>query len=303
MILVTSGLGFIGSHATRALLEAGHDVVATTHSSRRPDRLVQGWPRLAVASLDVLDGHQWDELAARFEIDSVIHLAAVHGEGRVVDTLAADLRGFANVLHFAMSVGARRVFYASSIGVYASVERPYSEDMALPMVAPHAVAATKKSMELAADLARQDSGVELVGLRIGGAWGPLGNPASRFIGLPRLVHAAVARTPLQLDVDVACDLIHVEDVAQAILALVAAPTLNHPVYNVGTGRVTSDREVSKAIQRLIPGAPVSVSNRAVRYEVGPLDVTTLAADTGFRAKVGLQDGLKSYIDRLRREAR
>lgn len=298
MILITSGLGFIGSHTTKAFLEAGHDVVATTHSDRRPAAFLRERPRLTVGRLDVLNRRDWDDLGHRFAIDSIVHLATVHG-GQPVDAVAADLQGFANVLRFAADAGVRRVVYASSIGVYAGVEPPYREDAPLPPVAPHGIAAAKKSLELVADLARQAGGPEPVGLRIGGAWGPLGNPASRFIGLPRLLHAAVAGTPLQLDADIACDLIHVGDLGQAIVALVTATTLNHPIYNVGTGQATSDREVAATIRPLLPGAPVSVAEGAPRYEVGPLDVSRLIADTAFRPKTSLRDGLRSYADWLR----
>lgn len=299
MILVTSGLGFIGSHTTRALLAAGHHVIATTHSDRRPASFLQGDAGLTVARLDMVDSRSWDALASRYDVDTMVHLAASHASGHPVDALAADLQGFANAVRFAAEAGVDRILYASSIGVYAGVEPPYREDVALPPVAPHGVAAAKKSLELAADLARQHGGPELVGMRIGGAWGPLGNPSSRFIGLPRLLHAAVAGTPLSLDADIACDLVHVEDVAQAILALATAPTLNHPLYNIGSGQVTSDRDVAAAVRELVPGARVSVAEDAAHVEVGPLDVTALTSDTAFRPTVGLHEGLRSYADWLR----
>lgn len=299
MILITSGLGFIGSHTTDAFLEAGHDVVATTHSDRRPAAFLRERPQLTVARLDVLNRRDWDDLGRRFAVDSIVHLATVHGSGQPADAVAADLQGFANVLQFAADAGVRRVAYASSIGVYAGVEPPYREDAPLPPVAPHGIAAAKKSLELVADLARQAGGSQPVGLRIGGAWGPLGNPTSRFIGLPRLLHAGVSGTPLQLDADIACDLIHVDDLARAIVALVTATTLNHPIYNVGSGQAISDREVAATIRRLLPGAAVSVAESAPRYEVGPLDVSRLVADTAFRPRTSLSDGLRSYADWLR----
>lgn len=303
MILVTSGLGFIGSHVTRVLLQSGHQVLATTHSRRQPVSFLQGQAGLAIAQLDVLDSRQWDELASSFRVSGVVHLAAVHSTADPVDALAADLRGFTNALGFARRANVARLVYASSIGVYAGVEPPYREDMSLPPLAPHGIAAAKKSFELAADLARTSAGVEVVGMRIGGAWGPLGNPTSRFIGLPRLVHAAVTRSPLRLDADIACDLIYVDDVAQAIASVLAAPKLNHPIYNVGSGRITSDREVANAIRRLIPNAPISIASDAPRHDVGPLIIDKLLTDTGFETSVPLQERLKAYVEWLRTAAR
>ncbi|MFP3465604.1 NAD-dependent epimerase/dehydratase family protein [Leifsonia sp. SIMBA_070] len=303
MILVTSGLGFIGSHLTHALLEGGHHVLATTHSRRQPVSFLSGREGLTVAQLDVLDQDQWDELGSRFQVDAVVHLVATHGVGDPLDDLAADLRGFANAIRFARSASVSRLVYASSIGVYAGVEPPYLEDMPLPPLAPHGVAAAKKSLELAADLARNSGAVELVGLRIGGAWGPLGNPTSRFIGLPRLLHAAIAGKPLHLDADVSCDLIYIEDAAQAIVSVLTTPKLNHSIYNIGSGSVVSDQEVADAIRQLIPRASLSISPDAPRYHVGPLNIDKLAADTGFTPRITTQDGLKTYTEWLRTAAR
>ncbi|MGN6128522.1 MAG: NAD-dependent epimerase/dehydratase family protein [Humibacter sp.] len=303
MILVTSGLGFIGSHVTQALLERGHEVLVTTHSARQPVSFLQNRDGLTVAKLDVRDRGQWDELASRFEVNTVVHLAAVHGGGDPVDDLVANVHGFANALAFVRRAKVGRLVYASSIGVYAGVEPPYREDMPLPTLAPHGIAATKKTLELAADLARNSSGADVVGLRIGGVWGPLGNPASRFFGLPRLLHAALTGDPLHLEANVACDLIHVEDAARAIASVMTASKLSHPIYNIGSGRTTTDQEVVDAIRQLIPDAPISVSADAPRVDVGPLHIDRLVADTGFETRLSLQDGLRTYVDWLRTRAR
>lgn len=303
MILVTSGLGFIGSHVTRALLDSGHEVLATTRTARQPVSFLRNRGGLTVAQLDVLDERQWEELASRFHVSAVVHLAAVHGDGGPIDDFVANVRGFGNALGFAHDAKADRLVYASSIGVYAGVEPPYREDMPLPPLAPHGIAAAKKTFELAADLTRSRTGSDVVGLRIGGVWGPLGNPASRFIGLPRLLHAALAGNTLSLDANMACDLIHVDDVARAIASVVTARKLNHPIYNIGSGRATTDQEVVDAILQLIPDAPISISADAPCLEVGPLSIDRLVADTGFETRIPLQEGLRTYAHWIRTEAR
>src|SRR5436309_2684438 len=116
MILVTGGMGFIGMHVVKRLLDAGESVVATwNHSWRVPDlwgdelgkRVIA--ERVDVAStLDVLN------VAKKHDVESIIHLATpVVGTATPAQDFAVTLQGLVNVMEAAHLVGARRLTYAS----------------------------------------------------------------------------------------------------------------------------------------------------------------------------------------------
>jgi UDP-glucose 4-epimerase len=188
MILITGGLGFIGTHTTRALLDLGAPALPASRNPRRSELLPSA---LQIATADCTDPRSLSALGQRHRITAIVHLAAAPlGGGTPLEELHANTTATFAVLRAAAEWNVRRVVLASTIGVYAGVEAvPWREDAPLPLASPHAIPASKKTAEILA-LA---SGLDVVVARIGGIWGPLGRPASPFIAAPALVHTAAAQ--------------------------------------------------------------------------------------------------------------
>ena len=74
MILVTGGLGMIGAHTARALVDLGHEVVVTAHRRIEVPSFLAG--RVTVEPLDVTDRDAFLALANRHDISDIVHLAA-----------------------------------------------------------------------------------------------------------------------------------------------------------------------------------------------------------------------------------
>jgi UDP-glucose 4-epimerase len=195
MILITGGLGSIGSHTAQALLDLGESVVLTAHrSTQLPEYLADERDgRVVVEPLDTTDEATFLDIGKRHEITGIVHLAAArHDLPDPVEYLRADTLGLLNALKAATVWGARRFSVASTIGAYAGVDEvPWREDAPLPVVAGHQIPVFKKTAELFATLTGDSAGFEAVSLRIGTIWGPLGPPDNPFFALPRLLSAAV----------------------------------------------------------------------------------------------------------------
>ncbi|HYZ82693.1 MAG TPA: NAD-dependent epimerase/dehydratase family protein, partial [Solirubrobacteraceae bacterium] len=76
MQLITGGLGFIGSHTARALLDLGEHCVVTRHSATRVPDFLQPelGSQLHVEPLDVEDAAALLELGKRYAITGIVHL-------------------------------------------------------------------------------------------------------------------------------------------------------------------------------------------------------------------------------------
>ncbi|WP_345416056.1 NAD(P)-dependent oxidoreductase [Pseudonocardia xishanensis] len=302
MILVTGGLGSIGSHTARALLDLGESVVLTAHrTTRLPDFLADS-DGVVVEPLDTTDAGAFLHLGERHAISGVVHLAAAPWDTPdPVDYLRAESTALLNALAAARAWGVRRFAVASSIAAYAGVaDSPWREDAPLPTVAAHQIPVFKRTAELWTTLAVPGT----VNLRIGTVWGPLGLGDNPFFALPRLLTAAVRgedpdltppRPPARSGD--ATDLCYVKDCGRAIALLMVAERLEHTVYNVSSGRLVRYTEVVDAINDAIPGATLTLPPGG--EPGGHLDITRLQRDTGFVPEYDVERAVADYVAWLR----
>lgn len=311
MILITGGLGSIGSHTARALLDQGESVALTAHRSTELPEFLAGESagRLVVEALDTTDRAAFLAIGERHEISAIVHLAAApHDSPDPVDYLRADTRGLLNALEAATEWRVRRFSVASTIGVYMGVDEvPWREQAPLPVIAGHQIPVMKKTAELFSTLAAESAGFDAISLRIGTIWGPLGLPDNPFFALPRLLSAAVRGEDPDLTpprpaafADDASDLCYVKDCGRAITLLMLTERLNHSIYNVSSGRLVHYREVVAAINAVVPGADIILPDgRNPERPHNHLDIGRLEADTGFRPEFDVQRSVADYAEWLR----
>ncbi len=316
MILITGGLGFIGSHVTRALLDLGEPCVAAQRRTGPVADFLAGdlGQGLAVEPADVTDPESLRAIGRRHEITGIVHLAGGgFGMPDPFEGVRTEAAILCNVLEAARDWQVARVTMASTIGVYAGAGTGMlREDLPLPLTAGHAIPAFKKSNELLGGYLAGATGTEVVNLRIAAVWGPLGRPVSSFFAAPQLIHAAVtgkapeAATPYGRPrpayADDGGDLCYARDCGRAIALLQLAPVLRHRTYNVASGRVTTNREVADAIRDAIPDArPDLLPGRDPDGPGGDicLDVTRLRDDTGYRPGFSTGQAVADYIGWLR----
>jgi UDP-glucose 4-epimerase len=315
VILITGGLGFVGSHTTRALLDLGESCVLV---QRRDPVLPAGLAgqagrRVFPERADVGDLAALADIGRRYAITGIVHLAGSvpwpPGAQPPVEGARNALGSLFNVLQAACDWQVRRVGLASTIGVYGGVAAPgpLGEDVPLPMAAGHVIPGFKKIGELLADHLAGATGIEIVSYRIS-PWGPGGNPMSPFTAVPQLVHAAARGTAPDFSAlrspahaGDGFDMCYVRDCARAIALLQLAPRLNHRTYNVTSGVVLTNGEVAAAVRRLVPEARIDLPEGR-----GPgsapeisLDIGRLRQDTGYQPAYDTGRAVADYLAWLR----
>jgi nucleoside-diphosphate-sugar epimerase len=298
MILITGGLGMIGSHTASALADLGHGVVVTTHRRTEVPSFLAG--RVTVEPLDVTDRDAFLALAGRHDISDIVHLAgSVPGDDPVA-FLRTETTGLLNPLEAARASGVRRFAVASSIGVYAGrSETRWGEELALPVSElPHLIVAFKKAVEPLTTHGLRGSGVQPVVLRIGTIWGPLVDPESPFFHIPRYINAVLrGAKPPPLHADDGFDCCYAPDAGYAIAGLMTARNLPHDTYNVSAGRPATNGEFARALQAIRPGLQLQILPGRLD---GPgrdpyLDITRLTHDTGFAPRFGVASAVADYV--------
>jgi UDP-glucose 4-epimerase len=299
--VVTGGAGFIGSHITDALIDAGHTVTVVDDLSRgRRDQVNSG---AAFVELDITS----PELATAFataQPDLVFHAAAqIDVRESVRDPLHdADVNvvGTVNVLRAAVDAGARRVVFASSGGaIYGDADViPTPEDQPCLPESPYGTA--KLCAEAYGGTFSRQAGLEFVALRYANVYGPRQDPHGEAGVVAIFATRLVVGQPVVINGDgtQTRDYVHVHDVVRANLAAVDGPA---GVYNIGTGVET---DVNGVYRMLAEAAGV-----ARNAEHGPakpgeqrrscLDTTFTRERLGWSASIGFDEGVRSTLEYFR----
>ncbi|MEZ3578143.1 MAG: UDP-glucose 4-epimerase GalE [Muribaculaceae bacterium] len=325
-VLVSGGAGYIGTHTTVALIEAGYDVVMIDNFSNSEPSAVEGVEKILgrkvtfeecnTCDIDALRG-----VFERHEFSTVIHFAAYKAVGESMSEplkyYQNNLVSYMNILQLMKEFKRPNILFSSSATVYGDAEHlPVTEETPRqPATSPYG-----NTKQIAEDILRDCcaayEGMYGIALRY---FNPIGAHPSALIGeLPRGVPnnllpfvtqtAAGLRECLSVfgnDYDTpdgTClrDYIDVVDLAKAHVAAVDRMTegkmeAKYEIFNIGTGRPVSVLELLTRFEK--------ANNLKLPYKIvgrRPGDVPAVWADTalankvlGWKAERDLDDTLRA----------
>ena len=317
-VLVSGGMGYIGSHTTVELLNAGYDVVIADDLSNSKE-LVKDRIReitgkdVKFYNVDLTDVEKTEEIFRDNKIDSVIHFAAFKAVGESVEKPLEyyynNLTSALVVLKVMKKYGCRNFVFSSSATVYGDAKVvPITEDSPLSTTNPYG--STKLMIEdMLRDIAKAEKEFNIAILRY---FNPVGAHKSGIIGedpngipnnlMPYITKVAIGELK-QLrvfgndypthDGTGVRDYIHVVDLAvghvKALEKLATNPGL--VTYNLGTGNGYSVLDVVKAFSE--------ASGKEIPYEIVDRragDIATCYADPkkaneelGWKAERGIKE--------------
>lgn len=281
MVLVSGGAGFIGSHVTVELIEAGYDVLVADNLSNcdmtcfEGVRQITGRTDIPFVQMDFCDAAQTERLFSEYAVDAVIHFAGFKAVGESVDEPVKyyrnNLESFLNVIESARDHGCGNILFSSSATVYGEPdELPVTEaSPRQPATSPYGN--TKQMCEdILRDSVKAYSNLRGIALRY---FNPIGAHPSALIGeLPRgvpnnlvpfLTQTAIGKreclsifgndypTP-----DGTCqrDFIDIVDLAKAHVYAVrrmleGKMAEEYEIFNIGTGKPLSVMELVNAFEQ------------------------------------------------------
>jgi UDP-glucose 4-epimerase len=236
---------------------------------------------------------------------AVYHLGALASVARSVETPAvshaACATGTLNLLDAARRAGVRRVVYAASSSAYggSAGDGGQREDQAVAARSPYAAA--KLAGELYCQAFAHTYGLETVRLRFFNIFGPRQRSDSPYSGVIALFTAAMhrgERPTVHGDGTQSRDFTYVANAVQALMKAAEAPEASGNVYNVGTGRTVSVRELVAALNRILGTdlAPVYGPSRAGDVKFSRADIGRTRLELGYEPAVSFEDGLRKTVD-------
>ena len=326
-ILVTGGLGYIGSHTVVALSEAGYEVVIVDNLSNTRIEVLEGIEsiigrRPAFYELDLRNELQVVELFDKEpSIEGVIHFAASKAVGESVENpllyYENNLSAFIYLLKQLVVKPKSHLIFSSSCTVYGQADVMPITEKAPIKIAESPYGNTKQiGEEILKDTVKVSSGLSAIALRY---FNPIGAHASAKIGelplgIPQNLVPFITQTAAGLRKELAVfgddyptpdgtcirDYIHVVDLAEAHVAALTRlvkgeSSSEYEVFNLGTGKGSSVLEVIESFEK--------VSRSKLPYRIAGRregDVIQAFADTekansvlGWKSKYSLDDALAS----------
>lgn len=311
-IAITGATGFLGGALCRRLLAEGQPVIGLGRDAGKLAAL----RALGVTGVQADLSQGAPELKG--EIKAVVHCAALSSAwGRQEEFRAANVAGTAAALELAKASGAARFVHISTPSLYFRFRDQVRvrEDADLPRPV-NAYAATKRAAEA---LVRSAHALDSIILRPRGLYG-----AGDTALLPRLLRAArEGPLPLIRNGVAETDLTHVDDVVEAVLAALKAPTgLTQRVFNISGGEPLPVQRIAEAAGkhagitvrwRNIPAPVIFAAARALEaaahlrpgkpepritaYGAGlfaftqTLDLTAAQTHLGWNPRISFQEGL------------
>ncbi|MGR6318731.1 NAD-dependent epimerase/dehydratase family protein [Micromonospora soli] len=309
--LVTGGAGTIGSHVVDQLVAGGAaEVVVLDNFVRgRRDNLARALPHAGVRLVegDIRDVGLVHELTRGKDL--VFHLAAIRitqcaEEPRLANEVLVD--GTFNVLEAAAAARVRKVILSSSASVYGLADEFPTTERHHPYHNDTFYGAAKAFNEGMLRSFHSMYGLDYVALRYFNVYGPRMDIHGLYTevlirwmeriesGMPPLILGDGLQT---------MDFVHVADIARANI-LAARADVTDEVFNVASGTETSLKELAQALSDVMKSdlAPEHGPARAVNGVTRRLADTTAAAEKlGFRAEIGLHEGLQGLVDWWRAE--
>ena len=319
MILLTGGLGYIGSHTCVELLKRGERIVIMDNLSNSREEAMDNIKAISNAGFifykaDLLDKESMRKIFRENKIDAVVHFAGLKAVGESVAKPLAyyknNVEGTLNLLEVMEEFGCSRMVFSSSATVYGSPERvPITEDMPLSTTNPYGT--TKLMIEqILQDYAKANKQFKVAILRY---FNPIGAHESGAIGedpngIPNNLMPYIARVasgkleclsiygndyPTHDGTGVR-DYIHVVDLAKGHLKALdrlAKDDTGVFIYNLGSGRGYSVLDIVKAFEK---ANGIKINYKIVERRPGDIakcyaDSTKAWKELGWKAEKTLED--------------
>lgn len=312
-ILITGGLGFIGSHTAVELFESGYKVVIIDNLSNTKLKVLDSIEDISgqkpkFYQLDVLNTPALTKILKDEAVDSVIHFAALKSVEESIAKPAEyyknNIGGLLSLIEAMQSADVKNLIFSSSATVYGSEnESPVSEDAPIGK-ALNPYGQTKiMGEQILNDLSLSDPNWNITLLRY---FNPVGSHLSGLLGddpslpptnlMPILMRVASGEMKeLKIfgddyptkDGTAVRDYIHVLDLARGHIAALKNANAGIKIYNLGTGTGYTVMEMLKTFER--------VNNLKLKFVVAPRRDGDLAISYSNPSKVEHELGWKANL--------
>jgi len=303
-VLVTGADGFIGSHLVEGLLKRGAKVKAfVLYNSFNSWGWLDTFSKDVIKKIDIVTGDIRDYNSvynAMDEIDIVFHLAALIGipfsyrsQDMYVDT---NIRGTVNMLQVARKLKIEKIIHTSTSEVYGTAQHT-SIDENHPISPQSPYAATKVAADYLALSFYRSFNLPVTILRPFNTFGP--RQSARAI-IPTIITQILSgKSSVRLgNVETTRDFNYVANIVEAFLKVAQAGNTEGQVYNAGSDKEISIKELIHIIMKVL-GTHIRIVQDKIRFRPPKSEVMKLRCDfkkinhiCNWKPKISLEKGIE-----------
>ncbi|MBM7653277.1 L-threonine 3-dehydrogenase [Neobacillus cucumis] len=308
-ILITGALGQIGSELTLKLREIyGADQVIATDIKKNDSEAVVGGP---FETVDVTDVNKLMEIAKKYKVDTIMHLAALlsaTAEANPIFAWKLNMGGLMNALETARELKAQ-FFTPSSIGAFGPSTPKIHTPQDTIMRPTTMYGVNKVAGELLADYYYYKFGVDTRGLRFPGLISNVALPGGGTTDYAvEIYYEAVKKGKYTSYIaeGTYMDMMYMPDALRAIIDLMEADAskLKHRnSFNV-TAMSIAPEDIAASIAKLVPGFELNYKVDPARQRIADswpdsIDASAASEEWGFKYEYDLDKMTKDMIEKLR----
>jgi UDP-glucose 4-epimerase len=314
-VLITGGMGVIGSMAAHRFVEEGHrPVLMARHVDKGLIRLIENDVDIEVG--DVVDLPRILSIIQTHQITHIVHTAALIGElshQNPPQSVNINVIGTLNILEAARFMKVQRVVYTSAKGVYGNITGEYGYPTYKPLTEdypknPVRIYESAKLMsEHMGQFYQRTYGLEFVALRFSQTYGP-GKTVAKWGGravVSQIIEGACSGTPVKVEKggDQKNDFLYTKDAALGIYLACTKREIHYSAYNIGTGVGVTLKDFAGEVKRLIPQADIHIGpGLSVMDEprASVFDISRAQQDLGFSPRFPTAKAVEDYVTTLKR---
>lgn len=322
-VLVTGGTGQLGVYVCEELINGGNNVVIYDFKPNLGD-IAHFSSKVKVLGGDVLDFEDLANVIRTNNISHIVHLAAMlvlESKEHPAKSIRTNCDGTNNVFEASRLLDVERTLFTSSVVVYGL--QKYFPSMKVneddfPHCPPEPYSIAKFANESMSQFYRETYGLDILCLRLTGAWGP-----GRYWGYTGRFNDFIKNVALERASTLPEDFayknaklrwLYVKEMASALVyALFCDKSkAKSPVYNAGSSRPFNSAEVVNSLRGLIPSAriefketnaPTTTSSTIAGPSGLDVDCSRLYDELGFKEKLSIKEALKDMVNFERAKAK
>jgi nucleoside-diphosphate-sugar epimerase len=305
-VLVTGVAGFIANRVAQLLLADGVQVVGIDSVNDYYDQRLKEWrlstltsnPNFEFFNINIEDQKALKDLFDAHSFDVVFNLAARAGVRYSMENphvyMTTNAHGSLNLLEEMRRTGVKKFVLASTSSLYAGLEMPFKEDLAVNTpISPYA--ASKKAAEVMAYTYNYLYGIDVSIVRYFTVFGPASRPDMAIF---RFIEWIDRGEPIQLfgDGAQARDFTYVDDIARG--TILAGKHLDYQVINLGGGK--NPIAVTRVINAIESGLGKKAhlnTQSSIKADMQETwaDITKAEALLGWKPEVDFEAGIERTI--------